>query len=171
MRNWLQRVHGAPTSVTKEIRAGDHVRVWFKIRERDRVRTTPFEGLVIRVRGGGPSRTMTVRRVTFGEGVERMFFPDGPTVDHIELLRRGDVRRSRLYFLRRAIGKTRITFTSGAPSGDTTEALLSSNEPSTPDATERDAGAEHTPAAVAASQPTEPTSSTKQPSGSEPSES
>jgi len=168
MKDWLQRVHGTSQATqgsgTTAFRAGDHVRVWFKIQERDRIRTTPFEGLVIRVRGERSSRTMTVRRVSFGEGVERVFFLNGPTVDHIELLRRAEVRRSRLYFLRRAIGKTRLTFTSG----ETAEDLLS-RESSIPEATEPEAGAEHIPATVAADEPAaEPP---KKPSGSEPAQS
>ena len=95
-------------------RPGDQVRVWYRIQERDRVRTAPFEGLVIRLRGAGPSKTVTVRRVTFGEGVERVFSLDSPAIDRIEVVRRGQVRRSRLYFLRLAIGKTRI----GAKKGE-----------------------------------------------------
>lgn len=88
--------------------AGDQVRVWCKIIEQDRVRLSPFEGVVIRRRGSGLTETFTVRRVTFGEGVERVFPAHAPVIDRIEVLRTGKVRRARLYFLRTKIGKTRI---------------------------------------------------------------
>ena len=87
---------------------GDQIRVWYRIVEQDRVRQAPFEGLVIRRRGSGVSETFTVRRVTFGEGVERVFLLHGPMVERIDVLRRGRVHRARLYFLRTKIGKTRI---------------------------------------------------------------
>lgn len=106
---WLKQVHhGAEGTRVPEFRSGDEVRVWYRIQERGRTRVTPFEGTVIRVRGAGPSKTMTVRRVTFGEGVERVFQLNGPTIDRMEVVRRGKVRRSRLYFLRTVVGKTRI---------------------------------------------------------------
>jgi len=87
---------------------GDEVRVWFKILEQGKERLGQFEGIVIRCRGGSDSRTFTVRRVTFGEGVERVFPLDAKTISRIELLRRGRANRSRLYFLRTVIGKTRL---------------------------------------------------------------
>lgn len=87
---------------------GDQVRVWFKIVERDRVRLAPFEGVVIRRRGCGVSETFTVRRITHGEGVERVFPLHAPALDRIEVLRRARVRRARLYFLRAKVGKTRL---------------------------------------------------------------
>ncbi len=87
---------------------GDEVRVWFKILEQGKERLGQFEGIVIRCRGGSDSRTFTVRRVTFGEGVERVFPLDAKTISRIELLRRGRAKRSRLYFLRTVIGKTRL---------------------------------------------------------------
>lgn len=107
--DWRQQAHGARQGAAHpSFRPGDLIRVWYKIRERERVRVAPFEGTVIRVRGAVTSRTMTVRRVTFGEGVERVFALDSPSIDRIEVLRQGKVHRSRLYFLRLVIGKTRI---------------------------------------------------------------
>lgn len=106
---WLKLVHGpTPPQALASFRAGDEVRVWFKIVEQGKERLGQFEGIVMRVRGSGPSRTFTVRRVTFGEGVERVFPVDAKTIARVEVLRQGKVKRSRLYFLRRAIGKTRI---------------------------------------------------------------
>ena len=107
--DWRQQAHGARQGAAHpSFRPGDLIRVWYTIRERERVRVAPFEGTVIRVHGIGASRTLTVRRVTFGEGVERVFAFDSPTIDHIEVLRQSNVHRSRLYYLRLVIGKTRI---------------------------------------------------------------
>ncbi|MBI3087471.1 MAG: 50S ribosomal protein L19 [Candidatus Omnitrophica bacterium] len=99
---------------------GDQVRVWCKIIEQDRVRLSPFEGVVIRRRGSGLTETFTVRRMTFGEGVERVFPAHAPVIDHIEVLRTGKVRRARLYFLRTRIGKTRIASTAEGSAGKPT---------------------------------------------------
>ena len=87
---------------------GDQVRVWYKIQEKDRVRVAPFEGLVIRRKGAGISETFTVRRMTYGEGVERVFPIHAPVLDRVEVLRRGKVKRARLYYLRTKVGKIRI---------------------------------------------------------------
>ena len=73
---------------------GDTVKVGIRVREGDRVRTQIFEGVVIRKRGGGPSATFTVRRITHGIGVERTFHLYSPVVEHVEVSRRGAVRRA-----------------------------------------------------------------------------
>ena len=106
---WLTLVHGTeqPTRPSA-VHPGDEVRVWFKILEQGKERLGQFEGFVIRVHGHRTSKTFTVRRVTHGEGVERVFPLDAKTVTRIEMLRQGRVKRSRLYFLRSVIGKTRI---------------------------------------------------------------
>ena len=106
-RSWFQELIGRTTQAPA-FGPGDQVRVWYRIKERDRVRLAPFEGLIIRRRGSGMSETFTVRRVTYGEGVERVFPMHTPTLDHVEVLRRGRVHRARLYFLRTKIGKTKI---------------------------------------------------------------
>lgn len=105
--DWLKLVHG-DAAPAPAFRPGDEIRVWYRILEQGKERLGQFEGTVIRVRGAWPSRTFTVRRVTHGEGVERVFPVDSKTVSRIEVLRRGHVRRSRLYFLRSVIGKRRI---------------------------------------------------------------
>lgn len=87
---------------------GDQVQVWCRIMEQDRVRLSPFEGIVIRRRGSGLSETFTVRRLTYGEGVERIFPVHAPVLERIDVIRRGKVRRARLYYLRRKVGKTRL---------------------------------------------------------------
>ena len=106
---WLKLVHRAtPSRAPVALGPGDEVRVWFRILEQGKERLGQFEGIVIRCRGSGPSKTFTVRRVTHGEGVERVFPVDAPVISRIDVLRQGHVKRSRLYFLRTAIGKTRI---------------------------------------------------------------
>lgn len=72
------------------------------------MRVAPFEGLVIRRKGAGISETFTVRRMTYGEGVERVFPIHAPVLDRVEVLRRGKVKRARLYYLRTKVGKIRI---------------------------------------------------------------
>jgi len=86
-------------------RVGDSVKVHVKIREGDKERIQVFEGVVIRHHRGRMGATFTVRKVSYGVGVERIFPVHSPQLDKIELLRRGRVRRSRLYYLRQRIGK------------------------------------------------------------------
>ena len=88
-----------------ELRPGDTIRVHAKVVEGTRERIQVFEGLVIRVTGGGLRMNFTVRRVTHGVGVERTFMIHSPRIDKIEVLRHGDVRQARLYYLRDKIGK------------------------------------------------------------------
>ena len=123
---WLKLVHGTPTARAPLFDTGDDVRVWFKILEQGKERLGQFEGVVIRVRGSGLSQTFTVRRLTHGVGVERVFPADAPIIDRIEVLRRGKTKRSRLYFLRRVVKKTRLA-SAEAPEGAGSSAV----EPST----------------------------------------
>ena len=84
---------------------GDTVRVFVKVVEGSRERLQAFEGVVIAMRNGGVRETFTVRRVSYGIGVERTFPLHSPRVDHIEVIRRGKVRRAKLYYLRSLQGK------------------------------------------------------------------
>jgi large subunit ribosomal protein L19 len=86
-------------------RTGDTVRVHVKIREGDKERIQVFEGVVLRRKKGGPSGTFTVRKLSYGVGVERIFATESPTVAKLEIKQRGHVRRSRLYYLRELRGK------------------------------------------------------------------
>ena len=87
------------------MRSGDTVRVHVKVREGEKERIQMFEGLVIGQHRGGASATFTVRKVSFGQGVERIFPLHSPTIDKIEVLRGAQVRRAKLYFLRDLKGK------------------------------------------------------------------
>lgn len=84
---------------------GDTVRVSVNIREGDRERIQQFEGTVIARKGSGVAETFTVRRVSYGVGVERVFPVNSPNVAKVELVRSGKVRRSKLYYLRDRVGK------------------------------------------------------------------
>jgi large subunit ribosomal protein L19 len=86
-------------------RTGDTVRVHVKIREGEKERIQVFEGVVLRRKKGGPSATFTVRKLSYGVGVERIFATESPTVAKLEIKQRGHVRRSRLYYLRELRGK------------------------------------------------------------------
>ena len=83
-----------------EFRAGDSVKVSVKIKEGNRERIQVFEGLVIKRQGGGISETFTVRKVSYGIGIERTFPFHSPLVEQVEVLRRGKVRRARLFYIR-----------------------------------------------------------------------
>ncbi len=88
-----------------DFRPGDTVRVHVKVREGQRERIQVFEGIVIRRRGGNISETYTVRKISYGIGVERTFPVHSPKIDKIEVMRRGKVRRAKLYYLRGLSGK------------------------------------------------------------------
>ncbi len=85
---------------------GDTIRVYFRLKEgEEKERTQVFEGVVIRRRGSGLDATFTVRKVSFGVGVERTFPYHSPRIEKIEIVKRGRVRRARLYYLRERYGK------------------------------------------------------------------
>lgn len=88
-----------------QFRPGDTVRVHVKIKEGDKERLQAFEGTVIARKNSGMGETLTVRKISFGHGVERIFPLHAPVVDHIDVVRTGRVRRSKLYYLRGLKGK------------------------------------------------------------------
>jgi large subunit ribosomal protein L19 len=88
-----------------EFRAGDTLKVHVKVVEGNRSRVQIFQGVCIRVQGSGIGRTFTVRKVSFGVGVERTFPLHTPIIDKVEVVTRGDVRRAKLYYLRNLRGK------------------------------------------------------------------
>ncbi len=85
---------------------GDTVRVAVRIKEGERVRTQHFEGTVIARKGSGISETFTVRRISYGVGVERVFPVHSPNIGEVSVVRKGKVRRSKLYYLRDRVGKS-----------------------------------------------------------------
>ncbi len=88
-----------------EIQSGDTVRLQVRVVEGNRERLQPFEGVVMRLRGGGVNRNFTVRRITHGVGVERTFLIHSPRIEKIEVIRHARVRRKQLYYLRGLTGK------------------------------------------------------------------
>lgn len=88
-----------------EFRIGDTIKVHVRIKEGDKERTQAFEGTVIARKNTGLGESITVRKVSFGQGVERIFPINAPVIDHVDVVRTGRVRRSKLYYLRGLRGK------------------------------------------------------------------
>ena len=113
----------AATRAIPDFQAGDTLRVNVKIKEGDRERVQAYEGVCIGRQGGGVNESFTVRKISFGEGVERVFPLYSPNIDSIEVKRRGVVRRAKLYYLRDRRGKSaRIAERQTARNTETTEA-------------------------------------------------
>ncbi len=97
------------SEVKKEVPAfniGDTVRVSTKIQEENRTRLHEFEGTVIGMKGKGVGKTFTVRKISFQEGIERIFPMNSPSIEKIEVLQKGRTKRAKLYYLRKKIGKS-----------------------------------------------------------------
>ncbi len=90
----------------ENFRIGDTIKVYFKIIEGKTERIQPYEGTAIALKHGGIQRTVTVRKVAFGVGVEKVFPLNSPRIEKIEVIRTGKVRRSKLYYLRDRVGKS-----------------------------------------------------------------
>jgi large subunit ribosomal protein L19 len=88
-----------------EIQVGDNLKMRIKVQEADKVRVHPFDGTVIRKSGGGIKESFTIRKISFGEGVERTFPVHSPMIESIIVVNKGVVRRAKLYYLRDRIGK------------------------------------------------------------------
>ncbi len=93
------------TSTLPEFRPGDSIKVWAKIREGEKTRLQAFEGVCIRRVAKGARSTFTVRKISYGVGVERIFPDNSPNIDKVEVIQRGRVHQSRLYYLRDLSGK------------------------------------------------------------------
>ena len=108
--NLLQQIEAEMVAARErpnvDVRPGDLVRVHVKIKEGDKERIQVFEGTVIRIKKGGPRTTFTVRKVSSGVGVERIFPASSPNVARIEIMARHKVRRAKLHFLRARRGKS-----------------------------------------------------------------
>ena len=106
MTNVIDELAGAVKRTDlPEFRAGDTLKVHVKVVEGNRSRVQVFQGVCLRVQGSGVGRTFTVRKVSFGVGVERTFPLHTPIIDKVEVVTRGDVRRAKLYYLRSLRGK------------------------------------------------------------------
>ena len=101
----IQEIESAQLTERPTMRTGDTVRVHVKVREGEKERVQVFEGLVIGQHRGGVRATFTVRKITFGQGVERIFPLHSPMIEKIEVVRSARVRRAKLYFLRKLRGK------------------------------------------------------------------
>jgi large subunit ribosomal protein L19 len=101
----IEAIERAQMREVTPFRPGDTVKVHFRIREGDKERVQVFEGVVLRRTGGGLTATFTVRKVSYGVGVERIFPVHSPRIEKLEVVARGHVRRSRLYYLRELKGK------------------------------------------------------------------
>ena len=107
MTNTIQELEQAQLKTDlPEFGSGDTVRVQVRVKEGDRERLQAFEGVVIAKRNRGLNSSFTVRKISYGEGVERVFQTHSPLVASIEVRRRGDVRRAKLYYLRSRTGKS-----------------------------------------------------------------
>jgi large subunit ribosomal protein L19 len=95
-----------------EFTHGDTIKVWVKVREGEKERLQAYEGIVIARGGAGLMESFTVRKISYGEGVERVFPIFSPNIDRIEVLKRGKVRRAKLYYLRDRRGKSARIFES-----------------------------------------------------------
>jgi large subunit ribosomal protein L19 len=109
-----------------DFEVGDTIRVSVKVVEGDKERIQPFEGVVISRRGGGARETFMVRKVSFGIGVERIFPLYSPSIDRIEVLKKGRVRRAKLYYLRGKKGKAAKVRERGREQGWTSSNTMSS---------------------------------------------
>jgi large subunit ribosomal protein L19 len=105
MTELIQTLERSQVRKVPDFRVGDRVRVHFQVVEGTRRRTQVFEGVVLKEKGGGPQRTFTVRKLSFGVGVERTFPVHSPKIERIEVVGRGEVRRAKLYYLRGRVGR------------------------------------------------------------------
>jgi large subunit ribosomal protein L19 len=105
MNELIQSVERRQLRPVPQFRVGDRVRVHFQVVEGTRRRTQVFEGVVLKIQGKGSRRTFTVRKLSFGVGVERTFPVHSPKIEKIEVAARGEVRRAKLYYLRGRVGR------------------------------------------------------------------
>jgi large subunit ribosomal protein L19 len=128
-----------------EFRPGDSIKVWAKIREGEKTRLQAFEGVCIRRVSKGARSTFTVRKISYGVGVERIFPDNSPNIDRVEVLARGRVHQSRLYYLRDLSGKAarikeregtgeEMAETAAAPAAEGSEAVAAEGAEPTADA-------------------------------------
>ncbi len=103
--NLIKMIEAGQTKAFQDVKAGDTVRIHFKIVEGKTERIQLYEGLVIAMKNAGVGKTLTVRKNSYGVGVERVFPMHSPRIEQIEILRYGKVRRAKLYYIREKVGK------------------------------------------------------------------
>jgi len=103
--NLIKMIEAGQTKEAQDVKAGDTVRIHFKIVEGKTERIQLYEGLVIAMKNAGVGKTLTVRKNSYGVGVERVFPMHSPRIEKIEILRYGKVRRAKLYYIREKVGK------------------------------------------------------------------
>ncbi len=103
--NLIKMIEAGQTKAYQDVKAGDTVRIHFKIVEGKTERIQLYEGLVIAMKNSGVGKTLTVRKNSYGVGVERVFPMHSPRIEQIEILRYGKVRRAKLYYIREKVGK------------------------------------------------------------------
>jgi large subunit ribosomal protein L19 len=105
--NIIEKITGEYTNKPiPAFRIGDTIKVHYKVVEGGKERIQPYEGTVISKKGNGISKNVTVRKISYGVGVERVFPVYSPRIDKIEIIKRGKVRRAKLYYLRERVGKS-----------------------------------------------------------------
>jgi len=149
MSGVIETIERAQLRRVPKFQAGDRLRVHFQVVEGTRKRTQVFEGVVIKRQGSGARETFTVRKQSFGVGVERTFPVHSPKIEQIEVAARGDVRRAKLYYLRDRIGRSaRVRERrfgrdddelEGVMPPPETDAVVDAPEPEAPEATEEQA--------------------------------
>lgn len=107
MNNRIDEIEKAQLKTDRpEFRVGDTVRVFIRIQEDEKSRIQPYEGIVISRKNGSSREMFSVRRISYGEGVERTFFLHSPFIEKLMVVKRGSVRRAKLYYLRDKLGKS-----------------------------------------------------------------
>ena len=124
----IQAIEAAQLREIPAFRPGDQVRVHYRIREGEKERIQVFQGVVIRRKGGSSRETFTVRKVSYGVGVERIFPVHSPKIEKLEVIARGHVRRAKLYSLRELRGKKARLRRSQKQSGDISQVNVESSE-------------------------------------------
>lgn len=134
-----------------ELRVGNTVRVHVRVKEGNRERIQVFEGTIIKVQGGGVNQTFTVRRISYGVGVEKTFLVHSPNVEKVEVTRVGKARRAKLFYLREKLGKAAKTKEKVGARIETKEVVLKEEMVEAPETTEEvveEAPVEEAPAAA-----------------------
>ena len=128
--------HEQMKSKIPTLKVGDTVKVHVRVKEGNRERIQVFEGIIIKVQGGGVNKTFTVRRISYGVGVEKTFLIHSPAVEKVEVVRVGKARRAKLFYLRDRVGKAAKTKEQVGARIETLETIIKEEVPETVEAEE-----------------------------------